>query len=518
MKQYKFTILFGIMFALSFLNACDKNLDVKPTAELESEYFSDQSRMQRGMRAVYAKITDLYTYNANNPPHKLWLLPGDDLRSNNARTMDDFKGLAGSDGDINYIWNRLYQLINRANTMLQKIDENKNVYTDTDMIDYNRGEMYFIRGWAFYKLWSWWGKAPVVTDRVVGLSDKLYTPPSEGMAMLDSAIVDMENAEKLLPDSWPLSETGRAFHDGALGMLVKFYVVRACYKGGDAADYGKAISYFEMISSDRQLVTQFGENFDYRYENNSESLFEFQASEKPAQENPWLDNDFVGVTGSMGAFYQHFDNSWTNQGALVAPSLKLINAFDPNDPRLPETFQATEDGAWSFNGGFKMVKYVNGERNFPVGLGGINSANNTRILRLADVKLLAAEAYLETNSPDKALTQVNDIRDRARFSTTDGTEAAAPLDLTAVTMQDIMDERLRELAGEEGIRWFDLKRWNAAGYIDLSTWTKEDFGFPADYLDDIWGFETPTHLLMPIPVNEMDNNPKMLASGQNPGY
>lgn len=44
-----------------------------------------------------------------------------------------------------------------------------------------------------------------------------------------------------------------------------------------------------------------------------------------------------------------------------------------------------------------MVKYINGERGKYAGIANINSSNNTRLLRLADVKLLVAETYLQTN-------------------------------------------------------------------------------------------------------------------------
>lgn len=514
MKKFEYILL--AFLGLSLFNSCDKNLDIKPTKELESEYFSDEERMQRGILAVYAKITDLYGYNANSPKHKLWLLPGDDLRANNPKQKDTFKGLSGADGDINFVWDRLYQLNSRANTMLEKIAENPDVYVTSGMADYNKGEMLFIRSWAFFKLWSWWQKAPVILERIRGL-ENAYSEPSQEFEMLDQAIADLETAAQLLPDSWPLTESGRVTKDAANGLLVKCYVTRACYNGKNADDYNKAIQAFGRISSSRKLTDQFGENFDYRYENNSESLFEFQASLKTA-ENPWLDNDFTDAVGTMGAYYKHFLNDWTNQASLIAPTEKLINMFDPADPRVTETFKKVSANAWSFNGGYQMIKYVNGDRNKFGGIGNINSINNTRILRLADVKLLVAEAYLQTSQPNKALEQINDIRTRARKSTPDGIEAAEPANLTVVTMQDIMDERMRELVGEEGIRWNDLRRWNKAGFINLSTWTKVDFGMGADYDDALWGFDASVHTLMPIPVSEMDNNPKMLASGQNPGY
>jgi len=514
MKNKLYLLMTAVLMVLA--TACDENLDIEPTEELENDFFVDQQRMQAGVTAVYAKITDLYGYNANNPRHEMWLLPGDDLRANNPRSVDNFKGITGNDGDITFVWDRLYQLVARANTMLEKIEENPEVYTDEALMDHNTGEMLFLRSWAFYKLWSWWGKAPVVTERIVGL-ENVYQEPSEGLEMLNQAITDLETAADLLPESWPTDLAGRVTKDAAYGMLVKGYVTRANYSGNDTEDYNRAIAAFEKISSSRQLVEQFGQNFDYRFENNSESLFEFQASLKTA-ENPWLDNDFTDAVGTMGAFYRHFLNHWSNQGALIAPTQKLVEAFDPEDPRIRETFDTTSAPAWSFNNGYKMLKYVKDERNEFAGIANINSVNNTRLLRLADVKLLAAEAYLQTGQTAKALEQVNDIRRRARFSTPDGTEAVQPADLAALTMQDIIDERLRELAGEDGHRWNDLRRWNEAGFINLSNWTKTDFGFSEVYDDDLWGFEADTHVLMPIPITELDSNPEMLESGQNPGY
>lgn len=514
MKKIKYIIL--SFLALLMFYSCDENLDIKPTKEMESEYFSNESRIQAGILGVYAKITDFYTYNNNRPKHKLWLLPGDDLRANNPRDMDTFKGISGSDGDLNFIWNKLYELVARSNTMLEKIEENPEVFTTQGMSDFNKGEMLFLRSWAFYKLWSWWEKAPVILQRIKGLENTLNSP-SYGLEMLDQAIADLETAATLLPENWPSNESGRVTKDAAYGLLVKCYVTRACYDNKNNENYNQAIVAFNKISSSRKLCAQFGQNFDYRYENNEESLFEFQASLKP-QENPWLANDFGDAVGSMGAYYKHFENNWTNQGAIVGPTIKMINMFDPQDPRIQETFIKINQNPWSFNGGYKMVKYINGERGKYAGIANINSINNTRILRLADVKLLVAEAYLQTNQQSKALEQVNDIRMRARMSTPDGTESAEPANLTSITMQDIMDERMRELVGEDGHRWNDLRRWHKAGFINLGNWTKVDFGFAADYDNDLWGFDVNKHLLMPIPISEMDSNPKMLESGQNPGY
>ncbi|MEN9610889.1 MAG: hypothetical protein RLZZ628_1703 [Bacteroidota bacterium] len=77
------------------------------------------------------------------------------------------------------------------------------------------------------------------------------------------------------------------------------------------------------------------------------------------------------------------------------------------------------------------------------------------IFRLADTKLLLAEAYLLAGKRPEALTQINDVRKRAAFA---GKEAAMQITDAQLDMSFIMEERARELAGEQ-MRWMDLKRW-----------------------------------------------------------
>ncbi len=165
--------------------------------------------------------------------------------------------------------------------------------------------------------------------------------------------------------------------------------------------------------------------------------------------------------------------------------------------------------------GFWFVKYVRPDRNFITGFGA-TSTNNPRILRYADVKLLAAEAYFLTGNEADALEQVNDVRTRARFSTPDEVEAAVPANLRVITLEAIFNERFVELAGEMGIRWTDLRRWNAAGHVDLATWGVEEFSYP--HGPESFDFEMPKHLLYPIPQSELETNQVINQSGNNPGY
>jgi starch-binding outer membrane protein, SusD/RagB family len=522
-------ILLVLMVFVIF--SCDKNLDIDPTQELESVYFETEERVQRGVGAAYAALTSLYSPILNHqsclPPQ---FLPGDDIiAAGTGASLMTFSGLNSANGNLEENWKRLYEIVARCNFILERLEqpEIQAVYQTPGLIDANRGEMLFLRSWAFYRLWDWWRKAPIQDERITSIENAIL-PPSEGFQMLDNAIASLETAQGLLPASWDGRNLGRVTKDGANGLLVKLYVMRACYNNKSTEDYQKAITAFTRISASRQLV-HYGENFDYRFENNAESLFEFQASRAPGQDNAWLDNNFGGDVGQMGAMYHMFTAHWGNYTTGIwGPSPKLINAYEPGDPRKTETLRDTANvnnmgGAhwwiakWDRFGGHMIVKYLNGERGNAIEpIWSISSANNPRILRLADVKLAVAEAYLATGNPGEALKQVNDIRKRARESTPDGSVSAVPADLAAVTMEDIMHERFIELAAEHNHRWTDLRRWHAAGYIDLGTWTAAEFGFPYD--PALFAFNVNRHLLFPIPNSEMDRNPLMAASGNNPGY
>jgi starch-binding outer membrane protein, SusD/RagB family len=87
-----------------------------------------------------------------------------------------------------------------------------------------------------------------------------------------------------------------------------------------------------------------------------------------------------------------------------------------------------------------------------------NTSTNFPIIRYADVLLMAAEADLKVNgSPSAtAIEYFNQVRRRA-FGVSP-TAANATTDVTTFTMQDIMDERSRELCFE-GVRRADLVRW-----------------------------------------------------------
>ena len=75
---------------------------------------------------------------------------------------------------------------------------------------------------------------------------------------------------------------------------------------------------------------------------------------------------------------------------------------------------------------------------------------NLRVMRYAEVLLLAAEAHVMGGSKDKAVAYINQIRERAQL---------APL--SSVTLDDVKKEKRLELC-MECVRFQDLVRWGDA--------------------------------------------------------
>ncbi len=135
----------------------------------------------------------------------------------------------------------------------------------------------------------------------------------------------------------------------------------------------------------------------------------------------------------------------------------------------------------------------------------ISSTRPFIVYRLADTYLLAAEAAHLLGDNEEAARLINFVRERAGAA---GQKEAIKITSDAVSLDYILDERSRELAGEQ-MRWFDLKR--TGKLIERVTL----------YNAQAQAIET-KHLLRPIPQPQIDASvdPTTVDGKypQNPGY
>ena len=139
-----------------------------------------------------------------------------------------------------------------------------------------------------------------------------------------------------------------------------------------------------------------------------------------------------------------------------------------------------------------------------------NVGTNVRMIRYADVLLMAAEANNRKSGADdvKARTYVNMVRDRVSLDpvTTGG----------ATLFEDIKTERKLELSFEM-VRYMDLQRWGDAYDALKDQGKKVPNGSGGYYEPQGAGYEQGKNELLPIPEYEMTVN-TALEGAQNPGY
>jgi hypothetical protein len=495
---------------LTITSCNESTIELNPIGDTEAGFFQNETQMTQAVMGIYQKINFFYTFRGNAWLSGVFLLPDDDLTTQGGHEFENFVGVNSSNGTLGLYYRYGYQLIARANTILQKIEENKDIAykLKPELKNYHRGEALFLRAWMYFKLWNAFGNAaPLVVERITNLKDA-YPPSCTGTQMLDQAITDLQEAATLLPASWDSANKGRVTKNSALGLAGKILVFRGTVNK-QATDFSAALTAFNSITS-ASLMPNYGDNFNAKMENNAESLFEFQSNDQASQTNPFLNNDDFSVVGEMAAYLGFYtqEPSWIGSNFYTATQ-SFISSLEAGDPRISYIINPNAPDL------LNVVKYIKDGNRVGNWASGYNlQQNNIRLLRYADILLLKAEALVRSGgSKTEAIGLINQIRQRARKSTGNGVESLVPADLNtsetnANTILDwIFKERRVELAFEEGNRWNDLRRRSIAGEVNLTTWNfsslKPDFKFQ--------GY----NISFPIPQGEIIQNSNLV---QNQGY
>lgn len=179
-------------------------------------------------------------------------------------------------------------------------------------------------------------------------------------------------------------------------------------------------------------------------------------------------------------------------GGGLAPDLSFYNSYQPGDVRAQD-----KQDFYHYTGptpALMVYKYWDDEA-AKTG----KSGQNMPVIRYADVELIAAEAKANvdggTTTDATALAAYYDVHHRA-FPT-----AASP---ASVTVDQVLQERFWEFA-YENITWFDMLR------------TRKAMAVPASTMVPLIGYKAPQHsraftegdLVLPIPLTEIQNNPKI---------
>lgn len=500
MKKIIFSI--SILSLLAF-SSCKKNfLDVKPTSSITSgSFYLSQQDIQQAVTGVYAGLRDW-------PVDIYWYLS--EVRSKNyfvsfdgaQRDWYDFSNFSDnpSDQTLHDTWQSLYRTIERANEVLEKMD---NVaFTAPSLKTQYKAEVRFLRAYSYFQLVRLWNKVPLVT-KVITPSEALdikQSAPADVYAFITS---EMNSIKDSLPVKYTASgDMGRATQWAVKGVLGKVYLTMAGYPLNNTAMLDSArIVLNDIIDHEGQyphlsVTTNYADLFGYKNDN-QHAIFEVQyitggvgeGSTFPSQNiPPGLSTSLVNVRSLL------FTSS-------VQVSTDLINSYNPNDSR----FGITIDTAYPTNDNPPQVGHTPFYKKFvDFGLTTLTNYDdwpeNFPLLRYEDVKLMYAEVLNDQAGapPAEAIAILNEIRTRS------GLDPITPAtkDEFALAMEE---ERRHEFA-DEGKYWFDLVRTNRAIPV-MNEWFQATGQNKT--IDE-------HNLIYPIPQTEIDIYPGLYQ--QNPGY
>ena len=381
-------------------------------------------------------------------------------------------------------WKWMYEGINRANYLV----ENK------DKVEFSRkaelyGEVHFLRAYYYFELVKIFGGVPLFTESRLTAGDSATLSRASSSEVYAQIEADLQAAIAALPAAKSLD--GRATAFTAHALLGKVYLHQD--KFDEAASILEPLVGLYSLAPDLQNV------FLRSGENGSESVFEVQYSKN----SNWWDWGFPqGSEGNFGIIHhgiRGYNGSVYSQGwSFNVPVNSLYESFEEGDTRrdasiLDMVAYSAATGA-NYTEGYEHTGYYNNKYIPRAGQSGaqteLNYLNNYRIIRYADVLLMAAEANNRGGISDALAQQyLNEVRRRA-FGDQDHDITATGTALTDA----IWAERNFELS-MEGHRFFDLVRTNQAA-------------------SKINGFVEGKHEVFPIPQAEID----ISGLTQNTGY
>lgn len=450
MKKSLSVLLFFIVVIAS---SCKKFLDREPKNQMTDQ--NTWKNEAEGNSAV-ASIYSLFRTAVNYPEgigHYMWGdLTADEFSP--TQTGTDYASVNSTNWQISVSstaatdaarpmwrlrrWDYFYRAIDQANRVLKRLPEIPlSEYTSAGPAAVQQrflGEAYFMRAFTYFYISRIWGDVPLSLETYADPTQGPALPRSAASKVLDQAIADIQTAiPKLAWTSAAADKAVRANRGAAYALLAHIYAWRGEYdKAAAAAD---------------SVILKGG--YTYVPRSTYSTLFKGQSTEGIFEISQNKINEGYGTTG-IGARTSKAPYYLTNTGNSQMPldQTTLYSRFftdTANDLRAKRgmAFLGTTDPITIKYSDPSWITYTAVNNTSPVFL------HNIVIFRLADIKLLKAEALAATGSMGGARAVLDEVRLQAGLAPSTATDANL--------FEAIIDERGRELF-LEGHRYYDLVR------------------------------------------------------------
>ncbi len=527
--------------------------------------YNTVSGIRTGISGLHTKFRNDWYLEAGGQPELVTNLGGvgTDIAyhgedPNSTTFLSNYKTyLTSSNANMAHYWSYNYEIIQKANALIKGINAaDAAIWTNDAQKNAFLGEAMFFRAFSYRMLVSYYGDVPLVTEVInTAKTDFVRVPKADIYKQMEE---DLTFAATNLPTRGKEEAPGRITQAAALHLLSELYITEGKYQEAvnAASKVIDGAGYALMTKRFGSTVDVFGSGdvfldlFAYGNQNlaeNTESIWVMQfeplitgGSSFPG-ERAWgpayfrmgntpdgfkafrgdlVNGVYTGYSDSIGrpvswirptnyAAYDIWKSDWKNDIRNAKHMIKRDFYFDNpaskfNKKKIDFSLypagsrDAIKDTCQYIYPYF--LKHADPLHHFtnPATAGGGSNHKDVYVIRLAETILLRAEAYIGLGKKDLAAADINLIRTRAN---------AKPIDASKADLDYVLDERARELYGEE-FRHITLRRMGKL--IERVRKYNNNPKNPGLNIQDY-------NVLFPIPQSQIDLNISA-AMKQNDGY
>lgn len=560
--------LLGISVLVLILSSCNDNvLDEEPLDFLSPDNaYSTESGVLQGITALHNRVRSAYyTYGEFGTMN--WATHGSDLGFNGETPgggepyINSYRDLTPIFRPVTSHWETGFEIIQWANVLIDKIEVlDASVFSDGESgKSMYLGEARFFRAFAYRNLVSTFGDLPLLTEPVESDKDDFVRDPVADIHKLMEE--DFKFAATYLPVSGGEAAPGRITRGVAWHYLAETYLEEGDPQSAVTAATHVIDDYHYALMTER-FGTRLGHDvfgsgdvyydlFGYQNHNlaeNTEAMWVIQCEPNitggssissayiygpryfdlgvtpdgyPAFLGTLYDGKYTGYSDTLsrptancrGTNFVHYymwKSDWNNDIRNAKHNIKRNYYFDnpasaydgqkidfslytdpPRSSPLLDTCKILFPTFMKFH---DPCNYFTQPNRAGAGV----THKDWYALRFAETLLLRAEAYLGIDRPDLAAEDINKVRNRAH---------ATPVSAADVNIDYILDERARELYGEEW-RLIILRR--TGKLIERVRKYNDNPMCPGADIED-------HNVLWPIPQEQIDKNIGAVFH-QNPEY
>ncbi|WP_321517535.1 RagB/SusD family nutrient uptake outer membrane protein [uncultured Bacteroides sp.] len=538
-KNYITLALAGL--TMIAVTSCNSNyLDETPMSNYTSSTLKDSKGMNALALGMYYDFSLIHSYT-NDQGFSCAFQVGTDVcdpaqYQGIEVPMYKYEKLTADASAPQVYWKQLYTIINAANIIIENVESGASTASESDNAIY-KAEACFMRAWCYDQLAVFYGGVPL-TLKPASSAKTDYTRAS--LSEVNAQIVtDLTYATTNLPEPDAVKNGSRANKYSAYQLLAEVCIRTKEYqKAVDACNTIIGSGKFALNTTLRSGLSysdyyhdMFAQGYMRRKQGNKEMIWNYE-SENNNTITGGQSGSFQQRRCWVAAYYQYsssglvLSDSLGGRGlARMRLSSRMLNLYQAGDIRNSQAnihrnfyvngkkFKGTDAVNDSI---FKLPPYCTKWNSFdPNDTFGYTAVHDVPMMRFGETYLLLAEAYLGLSKTSEAAAAINVLRTRAF-----GSPLLGQVSASQINIDFILDERARELIGEENRRYTLMR----TGQLQKRAAMNKDFvaannSLSNSSLEASYAISNTDKIqnLWPIPKTEIDLN-KDGKLEQNPGY